>query len=682
MGTSNIDTKETTRYKMKYKKNPYISNEKNNSSENINNSKEKEKDNVDESSKEEEKIVRTLKVKIKFESGIWEKEYKVDTTLKQIDMEFKKENNLENINDNNYIEYTLNNSELIMDSTPLKNIINEEEQNEILIEQIIKKKKINYIDKNVEYLDYIAKPLANPFEVYIFDIRNKIIKKIIYTIEKVQYLELDKYGENSAYCNGINHLFISGGIEPKTNQIMNLFLDIDIENNKLKKKLKMPIPKKNHKMIYFNKKVYIIGGDEEKTMFYDTKNMRIMEWNSLNQNKFETSLIIYDSYLFCFDLSGKHSIDYDIEKIDLSNDNSKWEIVRPEISPDISNIIYSNKLFGLIVDRNENIIFLGGKCDINDENNNFNLLYNVKENTIEKNNEIKVINNYVFKDLVFIEKSFLSFDENTQIIFPDFSRGNPKVLYYYKDRKCLEIILYHSNKKLKKAYNNKNNVEFTKNNNNIDKIDENNFNKNNIYNSIKKEVKDNKIQNIIKNKPNMNDTNIEGSKNENDNDKENIDINSNNINEENIKKPELNNVANDKHSKNYNVNSVSSNNEINSEKLKENNENKNGNDKISNSEENNKRKGENIDDSKEKEEKEKNKYKGIIYDYNKTDFHSSVDYKMATIFDKLNNNKAMKNNIKKLNIIQPKETNVKILKKARRQIDNYEISESDDLSNY
>ena len=163
MGTSNIDTKETTRYKMKYKKNPYISNEKNNSSENINNSKEKEKDNVDESSKEEEKIVRTLKVKIKFESGIWEKEYKVDTTLKQIDMEFKKENNLENINDNNYIEYTLNNSELIMDSTPLKNIINEEEQNEILIEQIIKKKKINYIDKNVEYLDYIAKPLANPF---------------------------------------------------------------------------------------------------------------------------------------------------------------------------------------------------------------------------------------------------------------------------------------------------------------------------------------------------------------------------------------------------------------------------------------------------------------------------------------------------------------------------------------
>ena len=730
MGTSNVDTIETTRYKMKYKQNPYISKSKNNDTENINNSKEKEKEkeneSIGESLKENEKATVTIKVKIKFESGIWEKEYNVYTILKQIDFEFKKENNLENMNDNKFIQYIYNNSELIMDSTPLKKIIKDEEQNEILIEQIMKEIKNIEKDENIEYVDYIAKPMANPFEVYIFGIRNKLIKKIKYTKEKVEYLELDKYDENSAYCNGINQLFISGGIDPKTNQKMDLFLGIDIENNKLINKTKMPIPKKNHKMIYYNKKVYIIGGDEEKTMFYDTINMEINEWDSLNQKKFETSLIIYNSYLFCFDLSGKNSFDYVIEKIDLSKEDSKWEIVRPEINPDISKINYSNKFFGLIKDNNENIIFLGGKCDTIDENNNFNLQYNVKENIIEKNNEIKVINNYEYKDLVFIEKSFLSFDENTQIIFPDFIRGSPKILYYYKDRKCLEIILYHSNKKLKKLYNDKKfntykkplkglnaNTEVPQNNNNLFKTDEKNFNKQNNF------KKDNNI-NIIPKMPDMKNFNTEETNNENENNnKENIDVNLNNINLENNKKEkqESNNVKseNRKHSNDNSNHSVNNENEIKSDKSKENNIDKNSNNKKSNIEENNKSKSENNDDLKEKEETEKkeeikdkeekenqedkenqeeknekeekeeidkNKYKELIYDHEKTDFHSSVNFQMASAFDKLNNNKAIKNNIKKLNIVQPENVNIKLLKKARRQFNIYEISESDDISNY
>ena len=729
MGTSNVDTIETTRYKMKYKQNPYISKSKNNNSENINNSKEKENDNenIDESLNENGKTTETIKVKIKFDSEIWEKVYNANTILKQVDFEFKREKNLENMNDKKYIEYIYNNSELIMDSTPLKKIIKDEEQNEIFIELIIKEIKNIDKDENIEYVDYIAKPIANPFEVYIFDIRNKIIKKIKYTKEKVKYLELDKYDDNSAYCNGINHLFISGGMEPKTNQTMDLFFDIDIENNKLANKTKMPIPKKNHKMIYYYKKVYIIGGEDEKTMFYDTENKEFIEWDSLNQKKFETSLIIYNSYLYCFDLSGKNSFDYNIEKIDLSKDDSKWEIVRPELSPDISNINYSNKLFGLIKDKNDNIIFLGGKVKTNDENNNFNLKYNVKENLIEKNNEIKVINNYEYKDLLFIEKSFLSFDENTQIIFPDFSRGYPKIVYYYKDRNCLEIIVYHSNKKLKKLYNDKIfdtykkplkglniNIEVPHNNNNIFKTDEKNITKKNSF------KKDNNI-NIIPNMPDINKSNKEENKNENDdNNKENIDVNLNNINVENNnkkEKQESNNVEseNNKHSNNNSNNSMNKESEIKSDKSKENNIDKNNNDKNSNIEENNKSKSENNDDLKEKDKKEeikekeekenikdkeekdekekkedieqkeeikKTNTKELIYDYEKTDFHSSVNFQMASAFDKLNNNKAIKNNIKKLNIVQPENINIKLLKKARRQFNNYEIIESYDIINY
>ena len=60
MGTSNVDTIETTRYKMKYKQNPYISKSKNNNSENINNSKEKENENIHESLNENEITTETI----------------------------------------------------------------------------------------------------------------------------------------------------------------------------------------------------------------------------------------------------------------------------------------------------------------------------------------------------------------------------------------------------------------------------------------------------------------------------------------------------------------------------------------------------------------------------------------------------------------------------------------------
>ena len=56
----------------------------------------------------------------------------------------------------------------------------------------------------------------------------------------------------------------------------------------------MPIPKKNHNMIYIGKKVYIVGGNDESTMYYDLNNKNIVEWVKLKKKKFEPSLIKYN----------------------------------------------------------------------------------------------------------------------------------------------------------------------------------------------------------------------------------------------------------------------------------------------------------------------------------------------------------------------------------------------------
>jgi hypothetical protein len=334
-----------------------------------------------------------------------------------------------------------------MDSRALNSIINEE-QNEIILDQEIK--QIPGIEKKekIEPVDYIGKPMSRPFEIYIFEIRKKIITKIKYSNEKEKKYKLNKFGINSAYCNGINHLFISGGEDPNSNEIYNFFWDIDLKNKSFIEEVQMPIHKKNHKMIYIENKVYIIGGNDETTMLYDIINHKVNIWLPLKKKKFEPSLIKFYDYLFCIDSSKKYSNDYNLEKINLNDNNSEWEIVKPRISPNILNLNFSQQFFGLIEDKNENIIFVGGIYDNNNnniekeidkknKNNYFFLQYNVDDNLIEKSD--MNLENIKYKEINFSEKSFSPIDKNTYIIFPDFIRRAPKILYFYKDRNSLEI---------------------------------------------------------------------------------------------------------------------------------------------------------------------------------------------------------------------------------------------------
>ena len=58
-------------------------------------------------------------------------------------------------------------------------------------------------------------------------------------------------------------------------------------------------------MIYTEKKVYIVGGSDDKTLFYDTKEKTLQSFGQLNKKRFEPSLIRNYNYLYCFDASKK-----------------------------------------------------------------------------------------------------------------------------------------------------------------------------------------------------------------------------------------------------------------------------------------------------------------------------------------------------------------------------------------
>ena len=418
-------------------------------SERLNNIK-REEIKIDESlNKSKEIIISKIKVKIKLEvvgDEFWEKDYNKETQLNIIASEFKEANNLEKIKRNHFIEFTYNNEPIQMDSRTLDSIINEGDF-EIIFEQKIKKIPGIEFNEKIEPVDFIGKPISNPFEIYIFDVRKQIIEKIKFKNDK-KY-GLGKYGIKSAYCNGINHLFISGGEDINSNNALDFFWDIDLKNKKFNEKIiRMPIPKKNHKMIYIDNKVYIIGGNDTATMFYDMKNNKIIEWAKLKKDKFEPSLIKYNTFLFCFESLAN---DYYFEKIDLTEQIPEWEIVKPQINPNIFKSPYSQKFFGLIEDKNENIIFIGGIDNESYNKGYFNLKYNVEDNLIEKSN-LK-LNDFDNNNLLLSEKTFLPIDENTYILFPDFNKREPKILYFYKDRNSLEIKTYQSKPKLTQMLN-------------------------------------------------------------------------------------------------------------------------------------------------------------------------------------------------------------------------------------
>jgi hypothetical protein len=144
-------------------------------------------------------------------------------------------------------------------------------------------------------------------------------------------------------------------------------------------------------MIYDNKKVFLVGGDDETTVYInvDTEIKNLNNLPNLNMKRFEPSLIKYNNYLYCFDSARKKNSDkYSLERINLKKlENPAWEIIYPKISQKLGDNVYNQKFFGVVEDFKKDIIFVGGIYDnynnnnaedYENENKTMNTKYNVK----------------------------------------------------------------------------------------------------------------------------------------------------------------------------------------------------------------------------------------------------------------------------------------------------------------
>ena len=389
---------------------------------------------------------RLVTIKVPINDSLWEKQYNIEATLEQVANDFKSANEMDIIQKNHFIEWRYKDQIIKMDTRRIKSFLPDENMQNIppiVLEQEIK--LIEGEEINLEICRIVGKPFYNPFEIYTFEPSRNLIRFKRYSQNLIAEKELDKFSIESAYCNGNNHLFLSGGLNPNNQGGLDLFWDIDLGTDDLSSPINM-VPKKNHSMMYDDKKVYIVGGEDEKTLFYDTETKNMNKIANLNIKRFEPSLIRSDNYLYCFDTSSrKNNNKFSIERINLNNmAQSKWEIIYPNISPQIGDKVYNQKFFGIIEDYKRNIIFLGGIYDntqnkTGEENNPImNMKYNINKNTID-NSDIP------FQEVSFGEKTFLPMDYKNYFILPNFPKRLPNVVYFEKEKNLFKISSYKSN---------------------------------------------------------------------------------------------------------------------------------------------------------------------------------------------------------------------------------------------
>ena len=435
-------------------------------------------------------------MKIPLKNGhFWEKEYNQNDTIGKVIDEFKKENN-EEIPEDYMTEWKHKNNSLKMTDEIRTLLINETPTLLIDHETLIKPLCL----KEEKIPDIIGKPFNEPFEVYYFYKKNKILKIQKYGEELIENEELNNYSSSSAYCNGNNYLFISGG-ETKNYKILKNFWIINLENHEINQ-IDMLSPKKNHSMIFIGGNyVFIIGGNDLKTFYYNIENNEMNEWVDLNKKRTEPALILVNNYLYCLDnVNSKNNNEaFSLEKTDVSSKIPKWEI----INPNMNYAKLNQKFFGISKTEDNNIILLGGNMD--EDENKYNYKYNINNNTIE-------MSNIPFKEYNFKEKTFIPYNKNIDYILPDFNRHHPEIIFYQKKKNKLTLVKYEPNYDQKLLRNTHKPLQDFKYNFNMPSINlpttENLINKENININNIEESKLEEKQDLLNSKnPNLNNVN-------------------------------------------------------------------------------------------------------------------------------------------------------------------------------
>ena len=297
-------------------------------------------------------------------------------------------------------------------------------------------------DENCPIFKKILQPIRFDCSIYIFIPEYGSMSLEQYP-ENIKYkYELEKFNLNSAYCNSPNALYISGGMFEEKK--INLFWIIDNKYYRVKK-INMLFPKAVHSMtyIYNNGKeiIFIAGGDDLKTFYYDIKNNSFVEWGDMNGIHYLPGLIHLGNYLYSFHLIKDENNKIFFERTNLNDDKHIWEKIYPFFEQEeIKNNIINHE-FG-VCPCNGGLVNL---CGGNFHNPN-SYLYDINKNIFLVNEKCK--NQF----LPLMDKNFYKVNENHNIALPASLNRHIQIAVFNKKKYTLRIAHFspsNGNQKIK-----------------------------------------------------------------------------------------------------------------------------------------------------------------------------------------------------------------------------------------
>ena len=308
---------------------------------------------------------------------------------------------------------------------------------------LIKDDKLKNNDNEEFTPNSIGKLCFDPLTLFVYD-----SKKNSFHVQKFD-LSLNNFEElnnTSSCCNGDNKLFVSGG-NTNTGEIINKLWTFDLDDYSVEEPFEIE-GKTNHSMIYIlhksKKYIFFVGGNTEKVFYFDIETKTINPWGKLKKKRIEPALIKVNTYLYAFDniktYEDKDDFEISFEKTSfLVSSVPDWELIKPNLSPQIMNTRFIPKFFGVAKESDNSIIFVGGNT-LNDNENieqNNNYKYNIDDNSIE-------LSNVPFVNIVLKEKTFFNFNDKKDVLYilSDFYKKCPQVVFYVKKKNVVKVVDY------------------------------------------------------------------------------------------------------------------------------------------------------------------------------------------------------------------------------------------------
>ena len=182
--------------------------------------------------------------------------------------------------------------------------------------------QFNNKNNNNNNIKNILSPTLNPFKIINYSPKESKINLYNFDPKIINEYKLNDFNQSSACVNTPNNLYLSGGINSNKVPIKNFWT---IDNNKLNVNLKeLPLPKSNHSMIYIpNNYIFFVGGNNKFTFYYNIKNNTFSKWADLNEIQLRPALYFDEetNELFCM---SNYKDNFFIEKTNLTN-FPEWE---------------------------------------------------------------------------------------------------------------------------------------------------------------------------------------------------------------------------------------------------------------------------------------------------------------------------------------------------------------------